>query len=177
MTYEEAQERAIHIVAASGFPMPGAPLLRVDQLSDNRQALAWPADPSDLSDRHLSMWQSSLAGWSAYAHAQQAVAAAVKAEADHARASARAVAIARTEGNITTKRTAADADPAHIEANAVYAQAKARVALYEGQVEGIKARQMCLAQERKARSVAFGPQAPSNEAPRGDEGWSAQYDG
>jgi hypothetical protein len=74
-------------------------------------------------------------------------------------AAARAAALAAAPGSITDRRAIADADEATLAAGFVLSQAKARAALYEGQVNGIKARQMVMAQERKARSEAFAPGA------------------
>jgi hypothetical protein len=158
-TYEAAEQAALGVLRGGGFRIDAPPSAGPASLRVGQAAYEWPDDPSALPDEAVARWQSSLASWGAYASAQMAVALAVKAHAEHQMAAARAAALAAAPGSITDRRAIADADEATLAAGFVLSQAKARAALYEGQVNGIKARQMVMAQERKARSEAFAPGA------------------
>ena len=91
----------------------------------------------------------------------------MRASADHRKAAAKAKALASADSKITDRRALADADPDALQAGLVYSQAKARAELLSGQVEGIKARLMAVAQEVKRRTEARGPQYRSEDGRRG----------
>ena len=165
-TYEGAEQAALGVLRRGGFRIDAPPSAGPATLRMGQSAYEWPEDPSALPDEAVARWQSSLASWGAYASAQMAIALAVKAHAEHQMAAARAAALAAATGTITDRRAVADADETTITAGFVLSQAKARAALYEGQVNGIKARQMVMAQERKARTEAFAPQGVQQDGRR-----------
>lgn len=168
-TYAAAEARAERELQARGFGVVASPRSpRPDQLAVGNTLHDWPeAFDNRVGDDLLGRWHLSLAAWLAYAEGQRGIAEAVRAGAAHQRDAAKARALATAEGKITDRRALADADPAALEAGQVYAQAKARSELLAGQVEGIKARLMVVAQEVKRRSIAVGPQYRNDDGGRG----------
>ena len=168
-TYAAAEQRAMRELERRGFGVIASPRSpRPDQLAVGQTIYDWPeAFDNRVGDDLLARWHLSLAAWLAYAEGQRGIAEAVRASAAHQRDAAKARALAVADGKITDRRALADADPATLEAGAVYAQAKARSELLAGQVEGIRARLMVVAQEVKRRSIAVGPQYRNDDGGRG----------
>lgn len=151
-TYEQVEAEALADLRAGHFAIPATRSPSPLELRWGPSVRGFPEDPGGVSDEELSRWQASLAAWLAYAEAQASVALAVMVKAEQQQAALRAQVFARTEGKVHDRRAVADSDPDVVAAGAVVAQAKARHALCEGQVKGIRPHAMAVAQVIKDRT-------------------------